>query len=536
MNPTTPPPSNVDKVTQKKEVTEETPTFVDASKPSKEPEETVITEPVTDKTKETESVKDPSPEFKKAETNYSFNARTISPILLNIGHESSNLDAVSLPSDSNKILQDVAEQTPKIEVTAANIERWVEVVKTGADLNALEGYMKERLNDDNSDFVNEVEQDGIELNGYMPKFKQTDNQTLSGDRAILSFINHLGSGSLFKTPLWHSGLWITFKPPTDAELVEFNRLISNDKIELGRHSFGLIFNNSISYTNDRIVDFAINHIYSMSGKGDVTIASLKEYIDCKDIPILIWGFLCTMYPTGFKYSRGCISNPEKCNYVLNDTLNIRKIMFTDLNSLTERQRLYMCERQSNQKDSTDLKRYVDEFKLSVGRVVDIEENGKKISINLKNPSVKEYIDSGYIWISDIVTSVEEAMGSDVSDVEKNRQIDLHGKASSMRQYRHWIKSIEFDDNIIEDSNTIDRLISDLSSSDNIRDKFMEEVRKYINDSTISMVGIPVYACPKCGIDQEDKNIKKEFANIIPMDLVQIFFHLLAHRLRKMIQR
>jgi hypothetical protein len=109
----------------------------------------------------------------------------------------------------------------------------------------------------------------------------------------------------------------------------------------------------------------------------------------------------------------------------------------------------------------------------------------------------------------------------------------------MRQYSQWVESIEFNSNIIEDKETIESTFSILSSDDNVRDEFIQEVTKYINESTISVIGIPAYDCPNCGAPQEKVegvSTYPKLVNILPLEVVQLFFALLAQKIQRIIAR
>ena len=106
----------------------------------------------------------------------------------------------------------------------------------------------------------------------------------------------------------------------------------------------------------------------------------------------------------------------------------------------------------------------------------------------------------------------------------------------MRQYRHWIESIEYGSNIIDDPETMDSLLDKLSSDDIIRDGYIDAVLKYINESVISVIGIPVFDCPACNMTQENTQSTESFKNIIPLDVISVFFGLLTQRLERMMER
>jgi hypothetical protein len=217
-------------------------------------------------------------------------------------------------------------------------------------------------------------------------------------------------------------------------------------------------------------------------------------------------------------------------------LNVSKLQFTNRAALTEWQKTFMSSRTPRQKELKDIERYKEELVKIQGKRLDInKDTDNAISILLKTPTVNQYIESGQTWIDNIVDMVDSAIGSTANEDERNDLIIRHGQASAMRQYGHWVDHIEIDTNIVNDRETIDSLLNTMSSDDNIRTEFLDGVLNYINKSTISVIGIPAYDCPSCGEPQEGEgsNVHK---NVMPLDVVQLFFGLLMQRLARISDR
>ncbi len=446
---------------------------------------------------------------------------------------------IIFPANFDKETRDVLNKMPNVNLLdSPQTRQWASDVAEGLELTTHNEAFVETLEAEDADFKQKLEDNGISLMAGSPKFKSIQNETLKGERAVIRFISHLGLGTLFQTPLWHSGLWVTFKPPTESELIELNRVLVSDKIMFGRYTYGLVYSNLLSYTTDRLVDFALAHVYDLTAKTDkITVDNLKEHVSCLDIPSLLWGFVCTMYPKGFKYRRACINDPEKCNYVLEEVLNLIKLQWTNNNALTEWQKTFMSGRQSKSKDAESVLRYQDELRAAKQKRLTINEGqDNEVAIILKTPTIKQYIDAGYRWVSDITDIVNKTLGLNASDEERNTLITRHGQASAMRQYVHWVDSIEYDTNVINDAETIESTLDVLSADDEIRAAFIKGVIDYINTNTISIIGIPVYDCPKCKKPQEIDHQLPMHTNIIPIDVIQLFFALLGSKMGSLTSR
>ena len=198
---------------------------------------------------------------------------------------------------------------------------------------------------------------------------------------------------------------------------------------------------------------------------------------------------------------------------------------------------FMTGRASKQKTIQEVKRYRDELASAQKKRVIINEGRRnEIAFVLKTPSLNEYVNSGHRWIGDIVETVDASISVEASTEERNSVITQHGQATAMRQYAHWIESIELGTNMIKDSETIEMTLNTVSQDDEIRSGFITEVVNYINNSTVSVIGIPVYDCPNCGMTQESPVKLPKHTSIIPLDTIQVFFDLLLQRITRMGQR
>jgi hypothetical protein len=400
------------------------------------------------------------------------------------------------------------------------------------------GGLEAALRAEGAEFKNSNNVGGLNVDGAAPRFREMEGQRLVGERAVVRMISHLGLGTIFQAPLYHSGMWITFKPPSESEIVEFGRLVNAEKIRLGRASYGLIFSNMTAYMTDLVVDFALNHIYDLTVKSDeVTAENIREYISAQDIPSLLWGFANTMYPDGFRFRRGCTCDPEKCNHVAEDTINVAKLQWTNLNALTAQQQTHMAGRQPKAKDLASVKRYQEDLVSIRNERVQISDvPGREVFVTFRTPSCRDYFTAGHTWIGEIVAMVSAIQEEEITQQQRRQMVMNHQQATAMRTYSHWVHSIEFGGNIIDDQETLQITLNQLSSDDNIRDNFNTKVQAYIDRSTISVIGVPVYDCPKCGKTQESGMDLPHHTDVIPLDMVQTFFGLISQRLNSILDR
>lgn len=464
-------------------------------------------------------------------------------------------DTIAIPSATVDMTRRSLDATPNIDVVVGEQQqKWAGVVQEAMYHQPMEDMYVERLNKEGADFRQSVSHNGVEMRGRAPAFDQSPGEkTIEGERALIQLVAHLGIGGLFRAPMWNSGFWVTFKPATESELLELNRIMVQDKIQAGRWSYGLALSNTVVYTLDRVIDFILGHVYNTSVKPDeFSIADIKKHLAPQDINAFIWGFLCANYPTGFHYSSPCIKNPSSCQHVIEENLNVSKLNFTDNSALTEWQKNHMTSSAANSKSLESVKRYREEMKALHHRRVVLNEGTKhELAFTIKTPTVIEYIDQGHRWIGGIVEGVNAVLGIEDSGNmnARNAQINKITKATTLCQYIHWIDSIEYgvltpkegsdETKILKivDRATIEETLKQLSATDSIRESIISEVLKYISDSTITVIGVPAFDCPVCDTPQEsDKPEYPRHASIIPLDVIQVFFALLGQRLNRIEER
>jgi hypothetical protein len=368
------------------------------------------------------------------------------------------------------------------------------------------------------------------LAGSTPPFTVSEGKKYTGESARMHVRSSLNLGTVFNVPLWHSGIWVTLKAPSEGDLLELYRQINQEKITLGRSTYGLMFSNGTSYTARLLLDFAVEHIYktSLILKENEDI---RNYIRVPDLPLLTWGLACAIWPKGFQYQRCCITEPDKCKHVLQEKLNLAKLLWTDTSCLTERQINHMANRAPATVTSESVKQYVSEFIRGQSRKIEVTD---KLSIIFKVPNSNEFVDSGYRWINNI----EETYGKSLTQDESTRDNYLRSqaKATAMRQFGHFVESIEVDGINYDEASIIDDMLNDLTSDDNIRDVFMEKAKEYVDDAMVSLVAIPNYKCPNCGKDQTNGKELPKHPGLIALDPNQTFFTLLVPKLRRIESR
>lgn len=460
-------------------------------------------------------------------------------------------DTIELPPETFENVIENIQRSPNLDTGGTEKARqWHNVMQSSLTYMPLKGMYVNRLNDEKSKFSQVLEYGGDRLYGAAPSNKNKPGVTeIEGERAILKLVTQLGIGGLHRTPLYNSGFWVYFKPAAETELLELNAIISQDKVILGRDSYGLAHSNHVSFAMSRVFEIALRHVYETSVKqSELPLNKLGDHIAPQDIHAFIWGFLCANYPSGFHYERACSSNPTKCNHVVKGNLSIPKTLVVDVERLNDWQKNHMRSFATGSMTLNDVKRYFSELTHMHSRRIILNKGTEhELAFTLRTPTMRQYIDQGFKYISALVESVNRSLSIDVSNDQRNIAIDQNSRAEKLCQWIHFFESVEFgslsdesnlSSSIIRDHDTIVKSLATLSSTDSISEQIINEVVRYVEDSTISIMAIPAFDCPACG-DPQEKQTEKHYprmAAYIPLDVLQVFFGLLARRVTRIMSR
>lgn len=424
--------------------------------------------------------------------------------------------------------------TSRLDPTqSAQGRHWREAVALGREIMPRASVGLDALTREDSlwrQSVRHGDDGSVEIGAGRPKpGDKRGGAPLVGEEALQYMQTMLGAGQLIRFPLWHSGIWVNMKAPTEAQLLELDRRIANEKIALGRATNGLAYSNMSVYHNSFLFNFALSMVFDCSISG-YTTDILKRKIKITDLPQLLWGLLCTIYPNGYRYHRPCVNDPSVCTHVVEALLDISKLSWTDNAALTQAQRNLMVRKTSKFTD-IELSNYESQHGYATKNTVVLKDlGGNKTVVELRVPTLADYEASGFSWVEGIVASTDQAFGSQMGGEERDDYILDQARATALRQYAHWIERITFNggEQTIEDRNTLETLIGQLTGQQDVFENFMEGVRKFINDATISQIAIPSYKCPACQKDQHNAEESKH-PHLIPLDIGTVFFILLGQR-------
>lgn len=433
---------------------------------------------------------------------------------------------ISGAADTRERTQQAIDAMPNIDPTATEQGReWAAHMQQAITSAPGRDQWRASLDREGSVWRQEVDSQTGPLRMSALSFKNLDGGLVSGEKAVLQVRALIGLGTVIQVPLWHSGFWLSIKAPGESQMIELNRRLTDEKMVVGRTTNGLAFANTASYIHQVMLDFVMDYIYdtSLQEKGKDQIRSM---IQSPDLPLLYWGLASAIWPRGFQYARPYIDPLNKAEKILKNRLGMSKLLWVDTKSFTPWQVSHMSNKLSGSMSTAMVKRYRDEFTIGAPRRVQLSDS---IAVTLRVPSAVEYVIAGQKWIGQTTKTVDEAFSESPDDARRANFIVRHSQATAMRQYTHWVGKIEAARSTIEDTETLENILNDLSADDSIRDKFFDAVKSYIDDSTLALIGTPA------AMHEKDETLPR-FPHVLPMNVEHTFFTLLEQKVMQIIQR
>lgn len=429
---------------------------------------------------------------------------------------------LTLPPDTHARTNNYMAMQPNIDLGATSDgEMWVANLNigltSGSFMDSALGAAKRK----EASFRQRIIHGDKRLEAATPRIGD-DGPLLTGERGVLRVNAMLGRGSIINIPLWHSGFWLTLKCPKETQLLDMHQRITEEKIQLGRITHGLAFANYTVFTAAALVDLAMECTYETSVKDVVSGAELRSLISTLDLNMIAWGMACAIWPRGFQYTRSLLDENGQKTSTVQEKLNVGSLLWVDENSINDWQRGHMASRSTGSMTKDSIKIYREHFTRGKSKSYALNEH---ISMTLRVPTLEQFLTAGQNWVNETVASVNASFTQETSLAQRNKLILERGKATSLRQYVHWIEEFTFPtiDKKMVDEATIAEECSSLSSDDEIREKYYEIMREFINDSTIALIATPL-------ADEKEKDQTSErFPWLLPLDPVSTFFTLLSQK-------
>lgn len=442
----------------------------------------------------------------------------------------SNIDIPNFTTDQlSKLSEDVLSKT---RGEADHVADYLSSVLEAGRL-AMTGDTLTYLEDELYDHV-EYNGEKLSTSGHIPT--QASGRQVSGKSAMIRAQSRAGGGIPVPVFLPHSCIWVVLLPPSEEKMLDLWRSMVNDKITLGRYTYGAIFSATSIVTIRKIVDFCLAHVEATSVKLEGSELTLLDVIKITDIPLLFNGMGLAMHPRGIDYSSPCIVDPSTCSHVTKGKLNVETLA-----KYTAKfpEAAKPCLASSGANSVTVEQVMLAQSSLApIGKYTLTEQvegmDDLLTDLYLEVPSLRKAIAIGERWVNSVRDSILNSLNLEApADAEEWSERNLHitraGKASYLRQYGAWVKKIDmYEGGIVENSiDDIAGVLTALSSSDSARAQMVQHCEAYIKASTRAIVGIKTHECPGCKRSPESTG-----NGIIALDPVRLFFKFLLIRVNR----
>lgn len=379
----------------------------------------------------------------------------------------------------------------------------------------------------------------------------------SGVVARALIMDAVGMATPFQVVLPHSGLVVLISTPTAAELLNFQSIIDNSKVRIGRALGGSNYGQQTWFLHSQIVDLFLKKIMKVNLRNVNNVSDIRDLISPLDIPTIAWALACAKYPDGYAYNRTVLGNDGKATsvigtidlqdteVVLNSRFSKRQLQFLDAacgNTLSTEEEIRAYQNDWKEPEEQDVRVLVNERK----DVVQGFNVTKKTHLVLTEGNVINFFAHGSAWDGYLADAINEVMASGATDAQKQNFLANKIETTELRDYSHFIKAVEVE-TVYEDGRTVNSSIDDRDSilefldlatnsvamyqdvESSIRNSIVKAIRSFVNKRIKVVYGTPTYS------ELEDQRFASEVteSEIVPIDTVSVFFITTARTYRSL---
>lgn len=477
---------------------------------------------------------EPAPEYAKPTRKSAAGNFVLRKMPVTDGQRKTAIGAVPMPSEMPNVLMDAYNSTPIINPGASGEgTRWREVTEVCADFITVRPkvaethFFEEPLAEDGGNWQQGVVAPDNQLHGS--RRLGVGEKSNIGELATMMAVAMVGGGKPFLIALPNSFFWVTLKTPAEEAILNLLDEVRTDTVQAGRYTYGMAMANTAGMTLEKVAYFFVKHIYSSTlNFGSLKRDELLGMIDLADAWNLFLAILATRNPLGIATERPCVASPGTCTAVHEGTLDFQWVQLIANHRMTQEQRAFMSVKTYSAHSPDAVRTMQKNYRDSIPKRLDVEGgNGVSIGFNLRFPSVLDSISETKEWINDISEGMVSVVSEDEAGNARNTRMVTRTKATNMRQYTHYVESIDLGDgNVITDRVTVRKTLSAISTNEAVRSGFTKGIKAFIESTTLSIAGIPNYICPVCRTKQEGAAKDTDFESVLPLDIPRLFFELL----------
>lgn len=319
----------------------------------------------------------------------------------------------------------------------------------------------------------------------------------------------------------HSGMWLKINVPQGTDLHNILATQTLNRNQLGYATRGATLSSDTALRNMTFLNWLLDRVMATNMK-DSSRESIRKNLVAMDIQMLAQQTASAIHPSGFPTERACSSKPGVCTHIESAILRISKMQFIDESRFTDKQREHMSTllRKSHAKTDEDMATYRREFGTLVSSAIDC---GNGIIFNLAPPTVDIYEDTAEEWASGTKRESEEIL-SLMTEQEARKHTEDQAAMATLTRYGAWVESINMQGRFVQDRMSIRAVLVRFSEKEEIVEKFVEGVKKFITECTVAAVGVNDYVCPVCNGKQAHMD-SGLLSSVAPLDAITAFFTL-----------
>lgn len=452
-------------------------------------------------------------------------------------------DSLDLPSAASGTQEKLISTFPNLkDVKDPSDRAWASTFMQSMQMVPAANMLDGAFSREGSDWRQGIEINGETIRSAIPRFKSPSNSEISGEQGLQMAFSHMGMGDFFHAAMWNSGFWVTFKPAPEAVWLNINRILGQNVAGISRETYGMLHSSATALAISTVINSILPYVYATSvDNNEMPVTSIPKYLSNHDEHDFIWGFICANYPQGVSIERSCITDPNVCRFLIKEKLQVTELQVTDRAALPEENRLHMRSRSHGSMSLKSVIAYQERLNASFSSVITLKgSSGKEAKLTLAIPSSEKKTAMSNAYIADVQESILATVTDELPVEQREALFDERMAATELRLYQHWVKRIELSDdrnNAITDETTIANTLGVWTRDPVLRTQFFEELMKFINNSTVSAIGMAPAKCPSCGGDhvRPEQRLRGKI-DFIPLDVIQVFSYLAEFKTRLILAR
>lgn len=390
-------------------------------------------------------------------------------------------------------------------------------------------------------FINDpkVSDKNINIKAVDPKVYTKEGKKTDQLKLYYKLMSKTNKGDRIIVPLWHSGFKLIINPPTSTNLLAFHNKLTKELSQVGADTMGLIYSNYTSLTHKYFLELLEELIDTSTLNISTVEENIFDYISVLDLNILYLAIMSSITRNGLEINVTCNNiniiddnGVPKCDYTANGKLDPLKILWVNTNALPDWMTKQIAVNGSGSVDKVQVKQYQEAiYKLSKTPSYafrkELDEEGMECNLKFKIPTISEYLSESEYWRNEIANIVQGSLTDKYTPNEKADLVTYVTSIMRMASYNAFIEAIEIEGELLTDRELISKAVTVTNKDDGeMISNFIRAILKHIEDTSVAIVAIPSFTCPKCKKEQRVHS-NPVFKELIPIAMETLFFDLSA---------